>query len=723
MLLTGIPKLSIKDNQAFAVLDTLGEAPRLYSTGAELGVYYNDTRYLQTWEMSFNGQRPVSLASDLRHNGSTLVLSMTNRDLPYVKGKGRIPRDTLMFRRVLSLVDDTLYEIMDIQNFDSKSHDLHVEQWIGGGFDDLFEVRGFARARRGRMLPATEIMQGNEKITVLQYEGLDKITRKTFIQRFFEVEKIRLSPNLAGYFTEVTVPPKATVSLRTIVSFDRRSDGIFHGMNYQHITVADQMRLLNTKATESPFHGLSIESDHLILNRSIENAKTDIFMLLTEESEGLYYPYAGVPWFSAPFGRDGIITAYQLLPWYPAIARGVLEYAFGCMGDKVDSFTDEEPGKIFHEMRRGEMAHTKEVPFIPYYGSVDSTPLCLILLHEYIRWTRDLHALEKWWPCAMRAMEWIEKYGDADGDGFLEYLKKSPNGLVNQGWKDSHDSIMHEDGKLAVGPIRLCEVQGYAFRARMAMSSLAKMLGHRELSVRFRRQALELKILFSEKFWDYRKKMVYLALDGKSAPCAVLSSNMGHCLWSDILETQQARSVVDHLMSDTLFSGYGVRTLASCEAAYNPMSYHNGSVWPHDNSIIMEGLRNYGHTEALERLATALLGVLEMSTDFRLPELFCGFRKRGDAPPVPYEVACKPQAWAAGSVFLMLKSLLGISMDPNQKNIVLRTPVLSPKISNIEIKGLHGNDWEMDLLFRRGKSGTTVDITRKTGDIRVLRVN
>jgi glycogen debranching enzyme len=368
------------------------------------------------------------------------------------------------------------------------------------------------------------------------------------------------------------------------------------------------------------------------------------------------------------------------------------------------------------------MARTKEVPFIPYYGSIDSTPLCLILLYEYVRWTMDIEKLREWWPEALRAMVWIEKWGDSDGDGFLEYARQAPTGLLNQGWKDSNDSIMHEDGVLAQLPIRLCEVQGYAFRARFAMAGLAKILGKKDLAERFRMEALRLRIRFVERFWDQSRKFVYLALDGQSRPCAVRSSNMGHCLWSEILEHDQARSVAQHLMSNAMFSGYGIRTLADTEIAYNPMSYHNGSIWPHDNSIILEGLRYYGFTGDVEKLALAMIGVIELSEDFRLPELFCGFRKRANVPPVPYEVACKPQAWAAGSIFLMLRAMLGISMDADQQHLVVNSPVLTPRIGHLELIGLHGRDWEVDLTFRRGGGGCLTEVVRKSGNVRIIKV-
>jgi glycogen debranching enzyme len=673
--------------------------------------------------MTFNGQRPVALAHELKFRGNTVVFSMTNRDMPCIDGKGRIQREKLLIRRVLALHNDALFETVEIRNFDNEAYDLQIEQWAGGKFDDLFEVRGFWRPKRGRTLaPVEEVGPGRRSMTTLQYEGLDGRIRKTHILRYFEAEKIRLSPTLVGYFTRVKVPAKGTVFLKTQVSFDHPPQDMFLGSSFEGLSMAEKMSLLGKEAESFPFWSLTMKTDNSMINRAIKNAQTDIFMLLTEEEGGIHYPYAGIPWFSAPFGRDGLITAYQLIPWYPEFARGVLEYAFKTLGSREDPFTDEQPGKVFHEMRRGEMALTREVPFIPYYGSVDSTPLALILLYEYIRWTMDLESLKRWWPEALRAMGWIEKWGDADSDGFLEYAKQSPTGLVNQGWKDSHDSVMHEDGTLAHAPIRLCEVQGYAFRARIAMSGLAKLLGKTDLAQRFRIEALQLKIRFLEQYWDYNKKYVYLALDGNSNPCKVRSSNMGHCLWSEILDQDQARAVANHLMSPEMFSGYGVRTLADTEVSYNPMSYHNGSIWPHDNSMIMEGFRRYGFVSELEQLALSMIGVLESSDDFRLPELFCGFRRRGSGPPVPYEVACKPQAWAAGSLFLMIRAMLGIQMDVDSKHVVLNQPILTSRLSSLEVKGLRGRDWELDLLFRRGQSGVTVDVTRKSGSVRVLTV-
>ncbi len=724
VLLTGISKVSFKDNRAFGVVDSQGECLRLYGETGELGLYYNDTRYLGIWELTLNGSAPIALAHELRFGGNTVVYSMTNPDLPKIGENGRIRRDTFLIRRIQTLVDDVFYDMLEIKNFEDVPHTVQIEQWAGSRFDDVFEVRGYARERRGRMLPPVDETGNGISSTILRYEGLDGMVRSTYIRRHFEVEKIRVSPNLVGHFARVRVPAKGSAILRTSVSFDLEPEKAhFPGGAYGGLDVEGKMTALAHKTRErNPLRELQIETSNEILNRAVRNAELDIYTLLTQETPELLYPYAGVPWFSAPFGRDGLITGYQLLPWAPAIAKGILEYAFQTIGTKNDPFTEEQPGKVFHEVRRGEMARTREVPFIPYYGSIDSTPLALILLHEYVRWTSDLDSLRGWWPSAMAALEWVRKHGDIDGDGFLEYAKQSPTGLINQGWKDSHDSVMHQDGALAIAPIRLCEAQGYAYRARMAMSSLALLLRKDELASELRMEALKLKSLFNERFWDGERQFVYLALDGQSRPCAVRSSNMGHCLWSHVLTREQAASVVKHLMSHEMFSGYGVRTLASSEVAYNPMSYHNGSVWPHDNSIIMEGLRYYGFSQELERLCQGMMCVLESSTDFRLPELFCGFRRRAETPPVPYQVACKPQAWAAGSVYLMLKAMLGISMDSEQGHLVFHQPVLTQDVDYLEIRGLKGADWELDIAVTRGKGKPVVEVLRKSGPIRLVVV-
>jgi glycogen debranching enzyme len=699
-LASAIRKLTLKENRAFAVTDIRGEIPR--GRTSELGVYFNDTRHLNTWETLVNGCAPVPLAQEQRHQGTTWVLSMTNRDLPVIGGSGRIPRDTLLIRRILTLHEDTLFEIFTIRNFSSSSQTLQLEHWAGARFEDVFEVRGMKRPARGTLLPAQELAPTHWS---LSYRGLDGAIRNTHLHRLYPAEKIRISPYLTGWITRVEIQPKEILTFRTVASFNRPSSLLFHGENFETLDAGTMMSLASYRAAKPALLDFRIESDNALFNRSVESAICDVSMLLSSESDSLLYPYAGIPWFSAPFGRDGLITAYQLLPWAPKVARGVLEFVFSGQGKQLDRFTEEEPGKIFHELRRGEMAALREIPFVPYFGSVDATPLTLILLHEYACWTSDRGSVEKWWPAVEAALEWMDRYGDIDGDHFLEYVRKSERGLSNQGWKDSHDSVMHDDGTLADAPIRLCEVQAYAYRARLGAAELASWLGKADYAERLRFQALRLRTEFQTSFWDPAGEFVYLALDGSRRPCKVRSSNMGHCLWSGILSDVQAEKVSKKLLSESMFSGHGIRTLADTEEAYNPMSYHNGSIWPHDNSIIAQGLHFYGRTRELQTLGDGLFGVLESSEDFRLPELFCGFRKRGLEPPIPYEVACKPQAWSAGALFLVLRSMLGLERKLEQRAITLKNPMLLGKVRHLMVSGIEVGGKSASISFRRGFHG------------------
>lgn len=719
--MTGITKVSLKDNLAFAVLDTKGEAPHIYH--AELGIYHSDTRHLNSWEMLVNGQALVHLSHELRGQGNSCVFSMVNRDIPTLDGKSRIARDTLLIRRVMTLYKDTVFEQIEVTNYDVISHDIELQITAEGRFDDIFEVRGMQRPARGELSQA-EIVADRGAI-VFSYRGTDGIARKTFLHTDANRDRPSIDTYAGGAMMtyRFTVPGKGRHDVKTIIAFNNPSDGEFFGDSFREVTVSEHLQYIERSSGNAYLGELCISSDNPVFDRGLKYARMDIEMLSTFERDmGVVYPYAGIPWFSAPFGRDGMITAYQALPWYPNLAIGVLEYAFKCIGKRHDAFTDEEPGKIFHENRRGEMANMKEIPYIPYYGSVDSTPLTLILLGEYYSWTHDLKRLKDWWPHALKALEWIDKWGDTDQDMFLEYIKKRPTGLDNQGWKDSHNSIMYDNGELAQPPIALCEVQAYAYRARRVMAELAPIVGDMTTAQKAALQAERLKKKFNEAFWDEHDGYVYLALDGLKRPCKVMSSNQGHCLWGQLLGDDQAASVSNHLMSARLFSGYGIRTLASDEKSYNPLSYHNGSIWPHDNSLIAEGLRFYKQNRHLQNLADGLFDVLATSEDYRFPELFCGFRRRGSEPPIPYEVACRPQAWAAGSVFLLLKSLIGISMTPQQDSFLFKSPLLPSKVGTLEIKDLQVRDTQFSALVHRGPRSCNVEIMRRTGPMEIMVV-
>ncbi|MEW6057066.1 MAG: glycogen debranching N-terminal domain-containing protein [Bdellovibrionota bacterium] len=718
VLLTEIQKVSLKDNRLFAVLDAKGESPSIYRK--ELGYYFRDTRYLTTWDLTVNGQQLIHLSHNLRGLGNSCVFTLTNRDLPTLDGKSRILRDNLLMRKIVTLYQDTVFEHIEFTNYSKEPQLIEIQQAAESSFDDIFEVRGFSRRTRGEVLnpSAGRSFPG----VVLEYRGLDDKLRRTYIQTYSGTPRIELYGKTAVLTHRVLLQPKCRYDLKTVLSFDQPSDGKLAGESFREITVSEHNHLVDSTNSHAYLGEANIESDNPIFDRCIKNARLDVEMLTTfDSSTGLVYPYAGIPWFSAPFGRDGLITAYQCLPWFPNLAAGVLEYAFRTIGTAIDAFTDEEPGKIFHEVREGEMANMREVPFIPYYGSADSTPLTLILLGEYIAWTADYKRLREWWPAAKKALGWLDEWGDSDGDGFLEYIKKSATGLDNQGWKDSHDSVMYENGELARPPIKLCEVQGYAYRAKRVMALLAPLAGEPALAAVLDQQALKLRESFQRHFWDPQERYIYLALDGKNRPCKVMSSNQGHCLWSGIVDPSQSESIANHLMSARLFSGYGIRTLAADERAFNPMSYHNGSVWPHDNSIIAEGLRMYSQSTHLQSLGDALFDVAGVSDDFRLPELFCGFRRRNLEPPVPYEVACRPQAWAAGSIFLVLKALLGIQMKIDFNTVVFRNPLLPSRVSSLELKDLHIRESSIQGAVYRGRGNVCqVEILNRKGPLEVM---
>ena len=439
----------------------------------------------------------------------------------------------------------------------------------------------------------------------------------------------------------------------------------------------------------------------------IARSVSDLQMMIAGNPER-NYPYAGVPWFSTVFGRDGIITALQTLWLNPEMAKGVLEYLAATQADSIDPVAESEPGKILHEMRRSEMAALGEVPFGRYYGSVDSTPLFVMLAGAYFDRTADRPFIEAIWPNLTRALKWIDDFGDVDGDGFVEYARHSNKGLVQQGWKDSNDSVFYADGRIADAPIALCEVQGYVYAAKLAAARLARMLGHAHFACDLEVRAETLRTQFENQFWSNDLGTYALALDGRKRPCNVRSSNAGHCLQSGIVSPDRARHVADLLMSPEFFTGWGIRTIACNESRYNPLSYHNGSIWPHDNSIIANGLAKYGYKKMAGQV---LLAMLDLSSEVelrRLPELFCGLKRRAGEGPTLYPVACSPQAWASGTPFFILEGCLGISLHPDLGRIVFDRPFLPEGIPQLAIRNLRCGKYTADLLLDRRSNSVLV---------------
>ncbi len=690
--------LILKHGDSFALFDPHGDI-RQEGLG-EQGLYHCGTRFLSYLELKFCHVRPFLLSSSLTRDNLMATADLTNPDL-MLEGEEFLPRGSLHILRQKFLYEGVCYEAIRLENFSPCRLHLPLSIHFGADFVDIFEVRGVKRKRRGETLPP--YVQKNE--VILSYRGLDARLRRTRI--VFSPDPVELTPEYALF--HVVLNPKERLHLYLIVACLLEEEEKDLPFTRAYLTTRRELKELRRQTCD-----LSTSNEQF--NAWLSRSFSDIFMMLTKTPYGLY-PYAGIPWFNTVFGRDGIITALECLWLNPDIARGVLRFLAATQAREMDPARDAEPGKILHEMRLGEMAETGEIPFARYYGTIDATPLFIILAGAYYERTHDLEFIRQIWPNIEAALEWMERYGDLDGDGFLEY-QASEEGLVNKGWKDSHDSVFYENGKMARPPIALVEVQAYAYQAYLRASILAHALGQQRLSEILVTKASSLKERFSRAFWDETLGTFVLALDGEKRPCRVRTSNAGHALFAEIAEERQAALVIQNLLAKDSFSGWGIRTLSSKEVLYNPVSYHNGSVWPHDNAIIAKGLAHYGFKYHLNRL---FQGLFEASVYFpyhRMPELFCGFSRRPDEGPTPYPVACNPQAWAAASVFFLLEASLGLRFTA--KGLCFCRPSLPRFLRRVHLRNLRVGEASLDLDIVNHETDVTINVLRKPRGVEII---
>jgi len=693
----------LKQGETFAVFDRYGDIHQVLS--GPQGLYHEGTRFLSRFELLMQAQRPMLLSATVKEDNALFTVDLTNPDL-VLDGQKAITRGTVHLCRTRFLWQGTYHERLRVHNYGVTKFPLLLTVTLDADFADLFEARGRQRERRGRRLKTVRSRNG----LIFGYVGLDETIRRT---------SVRCSPTPKqvtsdGFIIESRVPPHADLTWEIAISCEVAQQRSRMVLSYDRAN-READRVLQDAISHNAHVYTANEQFNHWLNRSL----ADLHMLISETPQGLY-PYAGVPWFSVPFGRDGIITALQMLWMNPALARGVLGFLASTQATEVRPEQDAEPGKILHETRQGEMAALGEIPFGKYYGSVDATPLFIVLAGAYYERTGDRKFLTGLWPHIQLALQWIDQYGDPSGMGFTTYARRSADGLVHQGWKDSHDAVFHADGTAAEGPIALCEVQAYVYRAKRAASDLARVLGEIDQADRLLKEADSLQDRFERAFWCEQLGSYALALDGRGRPCCVRSSNAGHCLYGGIAGQERGARTARALLSEELFSGWGVRTIATSEARYNPMSYHNGSVWPHDNAMIAAGMASYGYKEGAVKILTGLFDASLFLDLHRMPELFCGFSRRPGESPTRYPTACAPQAWAAGAGFQALQACLGLHIDANRRLVRFIRPVLPPFLERVEVRNLSIGAARLDLVLDRHEEDVALRVVRRTGEVEVL---
>ena len=692
----------LKYGAMFAVFDRLGDI-RHQGMG-EQGIFFNGTRYVSEMLVRLWNERPLLLSSTIEPNNFLFSADLANLDVSR-GGNVVIHRGTLHVLRSRFLWRGVAYDEFRFANYGLEELSVPFSIRFAADFADIFQVRGMTRERIGRMLSP----ESGPDFLVLGCEGLDGVQRRTRIQVTQAPHEISNQEMLFHF----DLQPKDEITFCVSMACENDSE---------RPNVTDFSRAMKHAESETKAANCSlprVASSNSRFNDWIRRSSADVEMMTIGNPE-TNYPYAGVPWFSTVFGRDGIITALEMLWVEPALAKGVLEFLASTQAIAVDPTNEAEPGKILHEMRHGEMANLNEIPFARYYGTVDATPLFIMLAGAYHDRTGDHAFIQQIWPNIRAAIDWIDNFGDCDGDGFVEYAAHSQRGLVQQGWKDSNDSVFHADGSIAEPPIALCEVQGYVYAAKLAAARLSTIMGDNQAAATLQQQAAKLRDQFEDAFWCKDLDIYAMALDGRKRPCCVRTSNAGHSLFTGIAREDHAREMAQTLFTEDLYGGWGIRTLGSREARYNPLSYHNGSVWPHDNALIASGLARYGFKSFAGKILLALMDVSSMLELHRLPELFCGLPRRHGEGPTLYPVACAPQAWASAASFMMIEACLGLTIHAADNRVVFNRPSLPEGIPQLSIRGLRVGEATVDLLFERQLDTVRVQVLEKQGEIEVV---
>jgi glycogen debranching enzyme len=680
-----VDNLTLIDGKTFLATRVSGDIapPR----APDVGFFHADTRFLSFMELRVGGLRTVLLSSNSEKTFVSQIELTTNNI--HLRDSFDLPENTIHVRREQLLNAEGLLERLTFENFNLNTVEFSVEIEYQADFVDVFQVRGMARKSQGQYFRpiVTDTSIG------FYYRGLDNVMRHTHVE--MDPAPARIENEVARWTVKLDSLQQVQFNIKVLPAMEgerpAKSSGDFASNLQRRREAYEKWEAQTTR----------FRSSNDVFDTTLRTAISDFHALQIPEGKE-HVIAAGIPWFATMFGRDSIIASYQSLMMDPQLAIETLRVLARYQGKEYNDWQDEEPGKILHEYREGEMTRSGEMPFGPYYGSIDATPLFLILLSETWNWTGDEELVNDLLPAAYRALDWIDKYGDLDGDGFVEYLRRSKRGLLNQGWKDSWDANMHRDGTVAQPPLALVEVQGYVYDAKYRMSSLLRSFGDAERADKLRRDCVDLAKRFEKAYWMPQRGFYAMALDADKKPLEVISSNPGHLLFTRIIGRERARSVVNRLMRPDMFSGWGWRTLSSDEKVYNPLSYHRGSVWPHDNSLIAHGMALNDFRAPVLRIFSTLFQAALTFRDYRLPELFCGMQRREHDVTVHYPVSCSPQAWASGAMFLILGSLLGIRPSAPRKELNIVNPVLPDWIDHLHIRNL-----------RVGKSRVGLDFTRR----------